>query len=79
MDQVFAYPQVHHLGMAREVMHPTRDKVWLVGQAVSMSRSTWEVRKTTPEAGEPSHAGIAPTSSIWWEWSPSRVSRLAWV
>ncbi len=52
MDQVFADPQVQHLGMAREVMHPTRGKVGLVGQAISMSRSTWEVRNTTPEAGE---------------------------
>jgi len=52
MDQVFADPQVKQLGMAREVMHPTRGKVGLVGQTISMSRSIWEVRNTTPEAGE---------------------------
>jgi len=52
MDQVFADPQVKHLGMAREVEHPTRGKVGLVGQAISMSRSKWEVRNTTPEQGE---------------------------
>ena len=52
MDQVFADPQVQHLGMAREVTHPTRGKVGLVGQAITMSRSKWEVRNTTPEQGE---------------------------
>lgn len=52
MDQVFADPQVQHLGMAREVHHPTRGAVGLVGQAISMSRSKWEVRNTTPEQGE---------------------------
>ncbi len=52
MDQVFADPQVKHLGMSREVQHPTRGTVGLVGQAISMSRSKWEVRNTTPEQGE---------------------------
>ncbi len=52
MDQVFADPQVKHLGMAREVQHPTRGTVGLVGQAIAMSRSKWEVRNTTPEQGE---------------------------
>jgi len=52
MDQVFADPQVQHLGMAREVTHPTRGQVGLVGQAITMSRSKWEVRNTTPEQGE---------------------------
>jgi crotonobetainyl-CoA:carnitine CoA-transferase CaiB-like acyl-CoA transferase len=52
MDQVFADPQVKHLGMAREVQHPTRGTVGLVGQAISMSRSQWKVRNTTPEQGE---------------------------
>ena len=52
MDQVFADPQVQHLGMARSVQHPTKGTVGLVGQAISMSRSKWEVRNTTPEQGE---------------------------
>ncbi|MCC6718465.1 MAG: CoA transferase [Acetobacteraceae bacterium] len=52
MDQVFADPQVQHLGMARPVQHPTRGTVGLVGQAISMSRSKWEIRNTTPEQGE---------------------------
>ena len=52
MDQVFADPQVQHLGMARPVQHPTLGTVGLVGQAISMSRSKWEVRNTTPEQGE---------------------------
>jgi crotonobetainyl-CoA:carnitine CoA-transferase CaiB-like acyl-CoA transferase len=55
MDQVFADPQVKHLGMARQVTHPTKGQVGLVGQAISMSRSKWEVRNTTPEQGE--HTG----------------------
>jgi subtilisin family serine protease/outer membrane protein assembly factor BamB len=25
----------------------------------------------TAELGEPAHAGVAPTSSVWWEWSPA--------
>ena len=52
MDEVFADPQVQHLGMARDVQHPTRGTVGLVGQAISMSRSKWEVRSVTPEQGE---------------------------
>lgn len=53
MDQVFADPQVKHLwGCPTPAQHPTRGEVGIVGQPISMSRSKWELRNTTPEQGE---------------------------
>jgi formyl-CoA transferase len=52
MDQVFADPQVKHLGMAHPAVHPTRGAVGVVAQPIVMSRSHWELRNTTPEQGE---------------------------
>ena len=52
IDQVFADPQVQHLGIARAMEHPTRGRVEVVGQAVSLSRTPWELRRPTPEMGE---------------------------
>jgi crotonobetainyl-CoA:carnitine CoA-transferase CaiB-like acyl-CoA transferase len=52
MDQVFADPQVQHLGMSHPAQHPTRGEVGVVAQPISMSRSNWALRNTTPEQGE---------------------------
>jgi len=52
MDEVFADPQVRHLGMARGVDSKTRGHMEMVGQAVSLSRTPWAVRMATPEHGE---------------------------
>ncbi len=52
IDQVFADPQVQHLGIARSIAHPTRGEVTVVGQAVSLSRTPWQLRRPTPGMGE---------------------------
>ncbi len=52
MNEVFADPQVKHLKMARKVKHPKLGEIELVGQAVSLSRTPWEMRGPAPERGE---------------------------
>ena len=52
MDQVFADPQVQHLGMAPKVVHPVLGEVALVGQAIKLSRTPAELRTATAEQGE---------------------------
>ncbi|MEQ8370844.1 MAG: CoA transferase, partial [Alphaproteobacteria bacterium] len=52
MRQVFEDPQVRHQGMVAEVDHPTLGHQRLLGQAISMSRTPWRVRRATPERGE---------------------------
>jgi crotonobetainyl-CoA:carnitine CoA-transferase CaiB-like acyl-CoA transferase len=52
MDEVFADPQVKHLGIAQPVEHPTLGRIELVGQAVSLSRTPSKLRTATPERGE---------------------------
>ncbi|WP_431857659.1 CaiB/BaiF CoA transferase family protein [Azospirillum sp.] len=51
MDEVFADPQVEHLGMAVPVQHPRRGAIRLVGQPVVLSRTPAGVVSPTPEAG----------------------------
>jgi formyl-CoA transferase len=52
MDQVFADPQVQHLGMAAPVDHPRLGTFSVVNQAIKMSRTPSAVRTATPEQGE---------------------------
>jgi crotonobetainyl-CoA:carnitine CoA-transferase CaiB-like acyl-CoA transferase len=52
IDQVFADPQVRHLGIAQAVEHPALGPMELVGQAVTLSRSPSRLRTASPEAGE---------------------------
>ena len=52
MNEVFADPQVHHLHITRRVPHSVLGEVEVVGQAVELSRTPWEIRSATPEAGE---------------------------
>ncbi len=52
IDEVFADPQVRHLGIAAPITHPKRGRMELVGQAVSLSRTNWALRRATPEMGE---------------------------
>jgi formyl-CoA transferase len=56
MDEVFADPQVQHLGIVQPVEHPTLGKVDLVGQAVTLSRTPSSLRSATPERGEHTEA-----------------------
>lgn len=51
IDEVFADPQVKHLGIATPVDHPTLGRIELVGQPITLSRTPWQLRTPTPEAG----------------------------
>jgi crotonobetainyl-CoA:carnitine CoA-transferase CaiB-like acyl-CoA transferase len=52
MDEVFADPQVKHLGIAQKVGHPTLGAIELVGQAVSLSRTPSRLETASPDQGE---------------------------
>ncbi len=52
MKEVFADPQVRHLNIARRVHHNVLGDVEVIGQAVELSRTKWEIRSATPEQGE---------------------------
>ncbi len=52
MDQVFADPQVRHLGMAPTVRHPELGEVALVGQAIKLSRTPARLLTATAGLGE---------------------------
>src|SRR5216684_888713 len=52
IDQVFADPQVRHIGIARAIASPAHGRQELLGQAVDLSRTPWELRAPTPEKGE---------------------------
>jgi crotonobetainyl-CoA:carnitine CoA-transferase CaiB-like acyl-CoA transferase len=52
MDQVFADPQVRHLGIAQAVEHPTLGRLELVGQAVTLSRTPSRLNTASPDSGE---------------------------
>jgi crotonobetainyl-CoA:carnitine CoA-transferase CaiB-like acyl-CoA transferase len=52
IDEVFADPQVKHLGMAAPVHHPELGEIELVGQAVTLSSTPFVIRSATPELGE---------------------------
>ena len=52
MNEVFADPQVGHLGMAVPVRHPVLGDIELVGQPFVLSRTPSEIRNATPECGE---------------------------
>jgi formyl-CoA transferase len=55
MNEVFADPQVKHLGITRTVPHKVLGSVEVIGQAIELSRTPWSVRSATPEPGE--HTG----------------------
>ncbi|MGH7779903.1 MAG: CaiB/BaiF CoA transferase family protein [Candidatus Binataceae bacterium] len=52
VDQVFADPQVQHLGIAQSVEHPKLGTIKLVGQPFTLSRTDSALKAATPEAGE---------------------------
>ncbi|HTT81601.1 MAG TPA: CoA transferase [Stellaceae bacterium] len=52
IDQVFADPQVRHLGIVQPVEHKTLGRLDLVGQAVSLSRTPSRLTAASPEPGE---------------------------
>jgi crotonobetainyl-CoA:carnitine CoA-transferase CaiB-like acyl-CoA transferase len=52
LDEVFADPQVKHLGLRQEVQHKRVGAVGLVRNAVRMSATPPEIRSAAPELGE---------------------------
>jgi crotonobetainyl-CoA:carnitine CoA-transferase CaiB-like acyl-CoA transferase len=52
IDQVFADPQVQHLGMAVPMPHPKRSDTAVVNQAVSLSRTPPVINRPTPGLGQ---------------------------
>ncbi|MEP7030515.1 MAG: CaiB/BaiF CoA-transferase family protein [Pseudolabrys sp.] len=52
MDQVFADPQVQHLGIAVPCHHDRRGDIAVVGQPFDLSRTPASIATMTPEAGE---------------------------
>ena len=59
IDEVFADPQVQHIGIARRIEHPQRGCQQLVGQAVELSRTPWSLRMPTPEKGDSTDSVLA--------------------
>jgi formyl-CoA transferase len=59
MDEVFADPQVKHLGIAQKVHHPQLGDIELVGQAVTLSRTPSRLETASPDAGEHTDAILA--------------------
>jgi crotonobetainyl-CoA:carnitine CoA-transferase CaiB-like acyl-CoA transferase len=51
MNEVFADPQVKHLGIAQAVEHSTLGRLELVGQAVTLSRTPSKLETASPERG----------------------------
>ena len=52
MDEVFADPQVRHLGMAAAVHHEALGDIEVVNQPVKLSRTPSRMTHATPEKGE---------------------------
>ncbi|HEX5278479.1 MAG TPA: CoA transferase [Micropepsaceae bacterium] len=52
LDEVFADPQVKHLGLKRELPHPKVGQVSLVGGGVTLSDTPAEIRSVAPAYGE---------------------------
>jgi formyl-CoA transferase len=52
VDQVFADPQVKHLGIAQSVAKKDKSKMYLVGQPVTLSRTPSRLAARPPELGE---------------------------
>jgi crotonobetainyl-CoA:carnitine CoA-transferase CaiB-like acyl-CoA transferase len=52
MDEVFADPQVQHLGAAAVVKHPKLREIRIVNQVVKLSRTPASIAQATPELGE---------------------------
>lgn len=59
IDEVFADPQVRHIGIARAIESPGHGRKELVGQAVDLSRTPWQLRTPTPEKGAHTEAVLS--------------------
>ena len=52
LDEVFADPQVRHLGIAKSLHDPERGDIRVVGQPIGLSRTPGSVVSSVPEQGE---------------------------
>lgn len=52
IDEVFADPQVRHLGIAADIDTPTHGRTQMVGQPIAMSRTPTSMAAPPPERGE---------------------------
>jgi formyl-CoA transferase len=52
MDEVFADPQVKHMGISAPVKHPKLGTLNLISQPVRLSRTPATLKTATPERGE---------------------------
>jgi len=52
MDQVFADPQVQHIGASAKVTHPDLGEITLLNQSVGLSRTPATIKTSTPIKGE---------------------------
>ncbi len=59
IDEVFADPQVQHIGIVREIENSGRGRQQLLGQAVGLSRTPWSLRLPTPEKGDSTDTVLA--------------------
>jgi crotonobetainyl-CoA:carnitine CoA-transferase CaiB-like acyl-CoA transferase len=59
IDEVFADPQVQHLGMARKVRHKRRGEIALVGQPVTLERTPSRMESPAPDLGEHTEQTLA--------------------
>jgi formyl-CoA transferase len=59
LDQVFADPQVRHLGMAAPVSHPALGELRLVNQPVQASRTPGGMRRASPDKGADTEAVLS--------------------
>ncbi len=59
MDEVFADPQVRHLGIRQSVAHPELGEIDLVGQPITLSRTPAAMVNPLPEKGEQTAAVLA--------------------
>src|SRR5580698_8679394 len=59
IDEVFADPQVRHLGIARAIESPRHGQQTLLGKAVELSRTPWSLRMPTPDKGEHTDAVLS--------------------
>lgn len=71
MDEVFADPQVQHLGIAVSARHPKRGDIKIVGQPVELSRTPARICSMIPAAGEHTDEVLHELG-----WSDAEIQRL---
>ena len=59
MDQVFADPQVRHLRIAKDVVHPRLGGQSMVGSAITIAGVPTGIRTPTPDAGQDTDGVLA--------------------